>query len=273
MASSFKHDPLTAISEADATGETARLFADIRDTMQLPLLTSIWRTLAGVDGGLSSAWKAAKPVFTSGFPELLLAKFRNPTILPIPSNAARKRLDTIQAPYRTIKDIIDVYTRSNSLNFLVLSALYAEPAGNLPGDIPITTRVPTPDLPALLEQKNIAPTTWQLLQNINRFGATPDQPGLATLWRHLSYWPDVLSVFYDALIALQEDASITDSITSVLEIAHDESQRLALIRPDTITHTGACTPYDHQLCNTSGTCGSHGSDRQRSIPVAPTRFQ
>ena len=60
MAASLKHDPLSAISEADATGETAKIFADIRATMKLPMLTSIWRTLAGVPDGLQATWKAIK---------------------------------------------------------------------------------------------------------------------------------------------------------------------------------------------------------------------
>ncbi len=62
------HDPVSAIAEADATGETAALFADIRRTMQIPFVTSIWRTLAGVEGGLRAVWTAAKPLYASGQP-------------------------------------------------------------------------------------------------------------------------------------------------------------------------------------------------------------
>ena len=40
MSRGYRHDPVSAITEAEATGETAALFADIRETMQLPLLTS-----------------------------------------------------------------------------------------------------------------------------------------------------------------------------------------------------------------------------------------
>ena len=37
-------DPVSAIAEEDAVGEVAEIFADIRATMDIPLLTSIWRT-------------------------------------------------------------------------------------------------------------------------------------------------------------------------------------------------------------------------------------
>jgi len=46
-------DPVTAISETEATGHVAEIFADIRIVMQIPLITSIWRTLADIEGGLS----------------------------------------------------------------------------------------------------------------------------------------------------------------------------------------------------------------------------
>lgn len=41
-------DPVTAISEAGVTGRTAEIFADIREVMQIPLITSTWRMLAAV---------------------------------------------------------------------------------------------------------------------------------------------------------------------------------------------------------------------------------
>ena len=41
MSADFSYDPVTAIDEATATGVTAEIFADIRQTMGIPLITSI----------------------------------------------------------------------------------------------------------------------------------------------------------------------------------------------------------------------------------------
>jgi hypothetical protein len=49
MTADFAYDPVTAIDEAKAVGETAALFAEIRQIMRIPLVTSIWRGLAGMD--------------------------------------------------------------------------------------------------------------------------------------------------------------------------------------------------------------------------------
>ena len=52
----YGSDPVSAIVETEAAGETAEIFADIRATMEIPLLTSIWRTLVSIDGGLAAVW-------------------------------------------------------------------------------------------------------------------------------------------------------------------------------------------------------------------------
>ena len=74
MSVSHGRDPVTAISEAEATGRTAEIFADIREVMQIPLITSIWRVLADFDGGLEAAWAAVRPIYESGRPDAALQK-------------------------------------------------------------------------------------------------------------------------------------------------------------------------------------------------------
>ena len=61
MTADFAYHPGTAIDEVKAVGETAALFAEICQIMRIPLVTSIWRGLAGVDDSLHLAWAAAKP--------------------------------------------------------------------------------------------------------------------------------------------------------------------------------------------------------------------
>ena len=70
MTVDFAYDPVTAMDEATATGETAVLFAEIRQTMRIPLVTSIWRGLTGMDDSLRLACAAAKPIWRSYLPEV-----------------------------------------------------------------------------------------------------------------------------------------------------------------------------------------------------------
>jgi hypothetical protein len=54
-------DTLPAISEHDAKGEIAELYADIRQTLNVSAINYVWRHIATIDGGLRWAsrvgWK------------------------------------------------------------------------------------------------------------------------------------------------------------------------------------------------------------------------
>ena len=56
-------DPIAAIPEAEATGDTAALFADIRATLGLPVVNLVWRHLATIPGGLPWTWDQVKPFY------------------------------------------------------------------------------------------------------------------------------------------------------------------------------------------------------------------
>ena len=54
MNSDISYDPVSAIDENEAVGLNADIFLDIRQTMKIPLVTSIWRGLADIDDSLEA---------------------------------------------------------------------------------------------------------------------------------------------------------------------------------------------------------------------------
>ena len=68
MKNDFAYDPVTALSEVDAKGEIAVIFNDIKCTMQIPILTSIWRGLASIENGVSGTWRNIKPMYQTQAP-------------------------------------------------------------------------------------------------------------------------------------------------------------------------------------------------------------
>ena len=234
----YTHDPVLAIAEAEATGETAALFADIRETMQLPLVTSIWRTLASIEGGLQAVWHVTKPLYETGQPATALLSLREQARFPTPEPLAPGQLACAAVPpgdIPVIRAIVAAYNRSNGLNLIALTSLVVPPSGTPPNDPPPPAPSPWPALPPLPSQANVATDTWTLLQAINRFGAVPGEPGLATVWRHLAHWPGLLAVIHAALAPLQQDGTIQRSIQQVLDIAHREGSRLAHLRPEIVS--------------------------------------
>ena len=112
MRSDFAYDPVTAIDESAAVGETALVFAEIRRTMDIPLITSIWRGLAGMDESLRPAWDAAKPIYASREPERALARSITTAGLPAPEPLAPTALACIgmtEGDVRTARAVIAAY--------------------------------------------------------------------------------------------------------------------------------------------------------------------
>ena len=224
----LSYDPVTAIDEAAATGETARVFADIRDTMNIPLVTSIWRGLDGIENSLPNVWAVTKPLFRGGWPEHCLQQVVGEARLPPLAqtdihwgNAAGGSNAIAQALV-----VLDAYNRSNGLNLVALSALFAHPTGDscepLNNDL-----LHWPVLPRLLARDQIGDTTWNLVRRVNAFGSSSPDGHVATLWRHLAHWPGLLTAVDEALTPLQCNGAITAAAGRVVQLAQREAQTLA----------------------------------------------
>ena len=225
-------DPVSAIAEEDAVGEVAEIFADIRDTMDIPLLTSIWRTLVSVDGGLKSAWNAAKPLYQSGYPQAALASIVNSDKLPVLEPLVPGQLECAGVSAEDlaqVRAIVAAYNRSNGMNMLALSCLVAEPSGlPLPKPEPASS-LTWPPLCRLLPKAEISPEVWKLLLAINRFGSV-NGGGLATLWRHLAHWPGLLSILQASFAPLHRIGRLEESVCAVHEQSHNLAARMACIK-------------------------------------------
>jgi hypothetical protein len=228
----YGNDPVSAIAEEDAVGEVAGIFADIRDTMGIPLLTSIWRTLVSVDGGLEAVWKAAKPIYLSGQPELALSHVVRSDCLPVLKpltdgqlqGAGLSEEDIVQ-----VRAIVAAYNRSNGMNMLALGCLVVEPSG-IPLDEPYHTSSPSwPPIRRLAPRNEIAPEIWKLLLEINRFGSV-NGGGLATLWRHLAHWPGLLKELQASFTPMHRSGRIEQSVYEVHELSTELAGRMAHIR-------------------------------------------
>src|SRR5258707_9656420 len=62
----FMSDPVPAISESEATGLIAEIYADIRCVYRVGVVNLIWRHLATIPGGLPWAWSTIRPLYVNG---------------------------------------------------------------------------------------------------------------------------------------------------------------------------------------------------------------
>jgi hypothetical protein len=59
-------DPVPAVAEAAARGETAAIFAEIRAVLGVGVVNLIWRHLATIPGALPWAWGLLRPRYADG---------------------------------------------------------------------------------------------------------------------------------------------------------------------------------------------------------------
>jgi hypothetical protein len=216
-------DPVPAIAEADATGEVAAIFADIRAVLGVGVVNLIWRHLATIPGALPWAWSALRPRYVDGSLVAATAALRVPALdlSAIPSGAlAADDLAGIAAVEAT-------YGRTNPLALVALTALQQPgPGAPLPAVLPgVRNALPLPPLPA-----SLAPETEALVWRLNALGARPvggAPPVLASMYRHLGYWPHYLALAEQQLAPAAADGSLAEAIAA----CRAEAARCAAMLP------------------------------------------
>ena len=225
-------DTLPAVSESEASGEIADIYADIRETLNVSAINYVWRHIATIDGGLRWAWEAARPMFISGRVERecehLQAQLSYPD-LPGLSDTALSLVDVNRDGRDMIGAILDTYNRGNLLNMVSLSALIAEPAtppagDRLRADLPFSA---TP-LPPIPEVADLSSEISDQVLALNALGAKPGPNRVvASIYKHIALWPGYLSLSWVQLAAMHADGSLLQLIDDTQQKARLHAAYLA----------------------------------------------
>jgi len=217
-------DPFPAVAEAEATGETADLFADIRATVGVRVVNLVWRHLATLDGALPWAWAAVKPLYASGMADSSAARFRETMILPDLGSLAGSKPASIDA-------VLASYDHSNTINLFALGALVAWLRGETAaeGTPEQGPRLLAPDvaLPKLASEVDVSQETWQRVLRLNRFGDRAQPLILASMYRHLAHAPAFLQCIEAVLAPVQADGSLDRAISANRAAAAERARVLA----------------------------------------------
>jgi hypothetical protein len=171
-------DPIPAITEAAATGETAPIFADIREVPGVDVVNLIWRHLATIDEALPWASGALRPFYVDGSVRreamALPGALAPPPMPAIPAEVFAGlglRPDDLTA----IRDILAAYDHTNAMAVVALSALRARLDGHAQRDASLTEPQPVPaaprtKLPRMLDLSDMQAETAALVVALNGFG-------------------------------------------------------------------------------------------------------
>ncbi len=226
-------DPVPSIREADATGEVAALYSDIRSTLGVPVVNLIWRHLAIFPGGLEWAWESLKPLYASGAittEALALRDGLDIPELPGMSAAALAALGLDDGDIERIGMILDAYERSNAMNLIALGALAARLGGKGESqelarpDVVTDYRVEG-EMPRLLTLDEMTPYVRSLVESLNAVGGRTEI--LASMYRHLANWPPYLGVVSTLISPFEADGRLEPLILSVISEGRRRASALA----------------------------------------------
>jgi hypothetical protein len=217
-------DPVPAITEAAATGETATIFGDIRQVLEVDVVNLIWRHLATIDGALPWAWGTLRPLYVDG-------SLRGEAMaLAIPAEVFAGlglRPDDMTA----IRDILAAYDHTNGMAVLALSALRGCLDGHAPRDIQaaeprMVSAAPQTKLPKLLDLTQMRAETATLVTALNGLGTRRPGAVLASMYRHLAHWPPYLSLAWLLLAPLDRDGQLATTIGQAQDAVSVRGDRL-----------------------------------------------
>lgn len=226
-------DPVAAIGEAEASGDIAALFADIRATLGVGVVNLIWRHLATIEGALPWAWTTVRPLYVEGVIEAEAERMRERMrLLDLPRVPAEvlAAVGIDSTALAGVKTVLATYDRSNTMNLLALSALLASLDGNVASGGQVgADRTGGVDgvLPKLLTEADVSPETWALVRRLNMLGERDEGRVLASMYRHLAHWPGVLGLTWALLAPADADGSLSGAIADNLATAKARARALA----------------------------------------------
>jgi hypothetical protein len=229
-------DPVPSVTEADATGEIASLYADIRQTLGVPLVNLIWRNLATIPGALDWAWSSLKPVYEDGSIQAEAYALRVGQTLPDVSSldpSALADAGLSAADLATIETILDSYDRSNPLNLVAIGALLVLLQGETGAASATISAEPVVEppvggtMPELLSLDEMEADTANLVRAVNVLGTRGKAHIMVSMPRHLAHWPTYLELYRSIIAPLEGDGSLAASIDAVIADGRSRGARLA----------------------------------------------
>jgi len=200
------------VPEADARGRVGDIYADIRATLQVPMVNTIYRHLATLPAALEWAWSSIRPHMLSGDIARQAAVLRQDVQVDLDAGGPavhprRERPEPAQA--QCAIEVVRAYDTANRLNLVALAHLLRAAAAAPDAPCPAASRADLSQPEPQADPGQLAPATQGALlripaldaltpelrarvQRLNRYGESAEPQVVAGLYRQLAIWPHVL---------------------------------------------------------------------------------
>jgi hypothetical protein len=231
-------ESVPSVLESEARGEIADIYADIRKVLGTSVVNLIWRNLATMPGALQWTWSTVRPLYLGDAPLHAEAVRRAVALPDWPGFSADTLLaaGVDETELGLIRNVLDSYQYTNALALVVLSALLAhyEPR---PADLvrPADT-APKPSgirIPELPPMEALDPEVAALVEELNTFGEDTEPQLIASMYRHLAYWPAYLALVRTLMAPLQQEGRLNALTQATRALGHAHGTVLALqLKPE-----------------------------------------
>ena len=212
------------VSEAEAAGETATIYGEIRRTYAVPYVSSLFRHLAAYPGLLPWAWRALRPALLSGAAQQLAWQRVDISGLPpLPplSRAELAGLGVDADGLAAVRTVCRSFARVSPVN-LVVAASLAGLLGQRPPDAeppvplePAELPAPLPAMPGMVPDTAMTPAAQAALAAFETdLAGEVFVPGL---YRILAHWPGFLAHLATTLGPLLRDRSVLDACEDIAD--------------------------------------------------------
>lgn len=202
------------LPEAEATGEIAGIYAEIRHFYGVPYVSSLQRHLATLPGVLEWGWAAVRPAFANGtLQDTARQAAASVDLPPLPrlSRAAIRLLGVRDADVSRIHDICLSFETVAPLNMAMGATLRAFLTGATAGGKSRPRPVweppaPLPAPPETLHPDAVDPDTRAVLMQLAAY--MDKEPFVPGLYRQLAHWPAYLAHAVTEIVPLLNDPDI-----------------------------------------------------------------
>jgi hypothetical protein len=187
------------VGEAEATGEIAAIFAELRTLWAVPYVSAIHRTLAAKPGFLEWAWDAVAPAFRDGSGQEAAWRCASglavPPLDPMPA-AALRVWGVDAAGLDAVRNAAEGFVRVAPVNMVFAGLVKqllegAAPAGTGATRPAWNAPVPLPAPPDMVDLARLDPAARDATMLLaSEMGGKPFVPGL---YRMLAHWPGLMA--------------------------------------------------------------------------------
>lgn len=211
---------LAEVSEADATGRTAEIYAAFRAATGLPLVNLVWRHMAAGPGVLEWAWASLAPAFSSG---ALNAAARR-ACAEIADAGLGVAHDIDREALAAAVSVFAVYNHSNPINLVALQVLVRLLAGETQASPAAgTPAAPPPDVRLPEFAGEIDDRTARRMDALARLINGREAALMPTVLRHLARWPALLDALQQPIEAFVQTGAVDEGAADLLARAAAEA--------------------------------------------------